>query len=150
VKARLQGELPSDASERPPITLRGDIGAVPSGRRQSEDKGLLMFQLHARGLRSVTVAGLITGVALVMAGALAAQATAGTYSARFCAAGEGSGDRGPFARSGNESVFTLTDACGNANGLRVSHNGGTPATDGSLGRFLARSEEHTSELQSHA
>ena len=51
--------------------------------------------------------------------------------------GRGSGDRGPFERFGNESVFTLADGCGNVNGLRVSHNGGTPATEGAVGRFLA-------------
>jgi hypothetical protein len=96
-----------------------------------------MFQLRARGFRSVTVAGLITGIAVAIVGGFAAQATAGTYSARFCAAGPGSGDRGPFDRFGNESVFTLADACGGANGLRVSHNGGTPATEGAVGRFLA-------------
>ena len=96
-----------------------------------------MIQLRARGFRSVTAVGLIAGVAVAIVGAFAAQATAGTYSARFCAAGAGSGDRGPFARFGNESVFTLADACGNANGLRVSHNGGAPATEGAVGRFLA-------------
>ena len=96
-----------------------------------------MIQLRARGFRSVTVVGLIAGVAVAIVGGFAAQATAGTYSARFCAAGAGSGDRGPFARFGNESVFTLADACGNANGLRVSHNGGAPATEGAVGRFLA-------------
>ncbi len=96
-----------------------------------------MIQLRARGLRSVMVVGLMTGIAVAIVGGFAAQATAGTYSARFCSEGAGSGDRGPFERFGNESVFTLADGCGNVNGLRVSHNGGTPATEGAVGRFLA-------------
>lgn len=47
------------------------------------------------------------------------------------------GDKGPFDRSGNETVFQLTNACGNANGLRVSQNAGNAGNDGVFGRWLA-------------
>ncbi len=78
-------------------------------------------------------------VLAVGAGALAAQpADAGTYTARFCTEGATVvGNKGPFERFGNETVFGLSNNCGNVNGLRVSHNAGNPGNEGSFGRWLA-------------
>lgn len=82
------------------------------------------------------VAGLLASFAL--AAALASQAHAGTYVARFCAEGvTAAGDKGPFERSGNEIVFGLSNGCGGFNGLRISHNAGNPGTQGAEGRWLA-------------
>jgi hypothetical protein len=81
------------------------------------------------------VLGAIVGVALATA---ATPANAGTYTARFCTEGATeAGDNGPFERSGNQTVFQLTNACGNVNGLRVSHIAGNPGNEGIFGRWLA-------------
>jgi hypothetical protein len=71
---------------------------------------------------------------------LAATAHAGDYTAKFCVQGAGAqqgGDKGPFERTGNDTVFGLTNNCGDLNGLRVSHNAGQPANVGAEGRWLA-------------
>ena len=74
--------------------------------------------------------------------ALAPHARAGTYTARFCTEGvTPNGDKGPFERSGNETVFQLTNACGNVNGLRVSQKAGNAGNDGVFGRWLAERPE---------
>ncbi len=80
----------------------------------------------------------------LLAGALAltASADAGTYAARFCVEGvTPAGDKGPFERFGNETVFQASNACGNANGLRVSQNAGNAGNDGVFGRWLAERPE---------
>ena len=85
--------------------------------------------------RAALVAALCGSLAL--AAALASQAAAGTYVARFCAQGvTPSGDMGPFERSGNETVFGLSNNCGDFNGLRVTHKAGNPGTQGTEGRWL--------------
>ena len=70
---------------------------------------------------------------------LAASAHAGTYTAKFCVQGGGAngGDKGPFERAGNETVFSLSNNCGNVNGLRVAHNAGQQANVDTEGRWLA-------------
>jgi hypothetical protein len=81
---------------------------------------------------------LIVLVAVAMLG-LTATAHAGNYTAKFCLQGGGGqgGDKGPFERAGNETVFELTNNCGNFNGLRVSHNAGQQANVDTEGRWLA-------------
>jgi hypothetical protein len=92
-------------------------------------------------LRSSTVlrAALFALAVSVLSAALAVpSADAGTYTARFCAEGPSSGqDKGPFERSGDQTVYGTANNCGDANGLRVSHNAGNPGNDGSYGRWLA-------------
>lgn len=90
----------------------------------------------SRVRRPALIAALICSFAL--AAAFASQAAAGTYVARFCAEGvTAAGDKGPFERFGNETVFDLTNNCGAFNGLRVSHNAGNPGAQGAEGRWLA-------------
>ena len=83
------------------------------------------------------------GLAFLLGGLIAAPAAdAGTYQARFCVENvTPAGDKGPFERFGNESLFQLTNACGNANGLRVSQIAGNAAADGAFGRWLAERPE---------
>ena len=77
-------------------------------------------------------------VTLALAATLASQAAAGNYVARFCAEGiTAAGDKGPFERSGNETVFSLSNNCGAANGLRVSHNAGNAGAQAAEGQWLA-------------
>jgi len=81
---------------------------------------------------------LAAAASLVVVAVAAPAADAGKYTARFCVEGVSANqDKGPFERSGDEAVYGLTNNCGNANGLRVSHNAGNPGTDGSFGRWLA-------------
>lgn len=69
---------------------------------------------------------------------LTASANAGNYTAKFCAQGvTADQDKGPFERAGNETVFALSNSCGNLNGLRVSHNAGNGAAVGTEARWLA-------------
>lgn len=76
--------------------------------------------------------------ACALAAVSASPAAAGNYVARFCAEGlTAAGDKGPFERSGNETVFGLSNNCGASNGLRVSHNAGNQGTQGVEGRWLA-------------
>lgn len=91
----------------------------------------------------VRFTGLLAALGLVACALLAAPAAeAGTYDARFCVDGvSDDGDRGPFERSGNETVFQLSNACGNANGLRASQNAGNAGNDGVFGRWLAERPE---------
>ncbi|MET0823153.1 MAG: hypothetical protein ABWY79_02240 [Solirubrobacterales bacterium] len=79
----------------------------------------------------------------LLAGLFATQAGAAAYKARFCAEGPPAqgGDKGPFARSGNETVFELSEACGNFNGLRISHRTGEAGAEGVFGRWLAERPE---------
>jgi len=89
--------------------------------------------------RPITRIALATLVACAAAAALgAASAPAANYTAKFCVQGSGpEKDKGPFERSGNETVYGISNNCGNANGLRVSHNAGQAATGGAFGRWLA-------------
>src|SRR5215204_1868448 len=92
-------------------------------------------------VRRVALIAALCG-SFALAAALASQAAAGTYVARFCAQGvTPAGDLGPFERSGNETVFGLSNNCGDFNGLRVSHKAGNPGTQGSEGRWLAERPE---------
>ena len=82
-------------------------------------------------------------IAIVAAGVLAAfcaasTAEAGTYTARLCAEGfTPAGDKGPFERSGNETVFSLANNCGDFNGLRISHNAGEAGAQDVQAAWLA-------------
>ena len=95
-----------------------------------------LVRRRSRVRRPALIAALICAVALPAA--LASQATAGTYVARFCAQGvTAAGDNGPFERFGNQTVFGLANSCGAFNGLRVSHNAGNPGGLGAEGSWLA-------------
>lgn len=86
-------------------------------------------------LLAVTAAFTVALLAVIL---LAPDARAGTYEARFCDETlTPDGDNGPFQRSGNETIYQLTNACGGLNGLRVSHNAGQPGSEGAFGRWLA-------------
>jgi hypothetical protein len=95
-----------------------------------------LVRRRSRVRRPALIAALICSFAL--AAALASEAAAGSYVARFCAEGvTAAGDKGPFERFGNQTAFGLTNNCGAFNGLRVSHNAGNPGTQGAEGRWLA-------------
>ncbi len=80
-----------------------------------------------------TLAALMIGALIVVS-----EAQAGTYTARLCDQGfSADGDNDPFERSGNETTFTLTNACGAFNGLRVSHVSGQAGPQGTVGQWLA-------------
>jgi hypothetical protein len=81
-------------------------------------------------------------LAAAIAAAGAPRAEAGTYAVKFCAEGvTANEDKGPFERSGNETVYALTNNCGGFNGLRVSHNAGNQGTQDVEGRWLAQRPE---------
>jgi hypothetical protein len=88
------------------------------------------------GVGSALVA--LGGIVVVILASAATPADAGTYTARFCTEGATEpGDKGPFERFGNQTVFQLANACGNVNGLRVSQVQGNQGNDGVFGRWLA-------------
>jgi hypothetical protein len=89
-----------------------------------------------RRVAAISLAILVVGTAGLFG--FSASAEAGTYASRFCFQGETpNGDKGPFERAGNETVYSLANACGNFNGLRVSHNAGEEANVDAEGRWLA-------------
>ncbi len=65
-------------------------------------------------------------------------AKAGTYDVRVCTEGVTEpGAIGPFERSGNQTVYSLSNACGAANGLRIGHIAGSPGTNDAAGNWIA-------------
>ncbi len=103
-----------------------------------------MAEVGSRRFRTATAVAVAFALAALAAGLFASLAQGGTYTARFCTEGAGGnagGDKGPFDRSGNETLYSLSNACGGLNGLRVSHNAGQTGADGSYGRWLAERPE---------
>jgi hypothetical protein len=89
------------------------------------------------GSAALRIAGALA-ISSALLGLAAMPAQAGTYTARFCFEGvTADQDKGPFERSGDQTVYSTTNNCGNANGLRASQNSGNPGNDGSFGRWLA-------------
>jgi hypothetical protein len=90
-----------------------------------------------RSSATIRAALLLLAASLLLA-ATAAPAGAGTYTAKFCVEDVSADqDKGPFERTGDQTVYGATNNCGHANGLRVAHNSGNPGNDGSFGRWLA-------------